>query len=587
MDSNASKVDRYSKSILPEGHKLRDFRNFLYLVWKKLLPDSPVTPVQYDIAEYLQDAYFSPNSERKIIQAFRGVGKSWITGAFVCWVLLNQPQTKILVVSASQTRASDFTTFCLRLIHEMPILQHLVPSRDQRCSKVSFDVAPTLADHAPSVKSIGITGQLAGSRADLIIPDDVEVPNNSMTQLMRDRLGSQVQEFDAILKPDGNVIYLGTPQTEMTLYNTLQERGYSVRVWPARYPKVKQSSNVNLAPMIKDTLDNDPSVVGKPTDPLRFDDLDLMKREASYGRSGFALQFMLDTSLSDREKYPLNLSDLIIMNLDKEVAPEKVVWGPDPFRTLNDIPTVGLKGDKFYLPMDTVGEYLPYQGSVMFIDPSGRGVDETAVCVVKHLNSQLFLTEMKAFDGGYTPETLKGIAEIAKEQQVNLILVESNFGDGMFNSLLAPVLNSIYPCRIEEVRHHTQKEVRIIDTLEPVMNSHRLIIDKRLIDYDYESTQHRASESSLKYQLFYQMTRITRERGALIHDDRLDCLAGAVRYWVDFMNQDIDKQINKRKDRVIDQEIKRFKEGLKNPLRDNKTTLFLNTVKNKTRRRRR
>jgi hypothetical protein len=74
---------------------------------------------------------------------------------------------------------------------------------------------------------MGITGQLTGSRADLIIADDVESANNSQTQLMRDRLSETVKEFDAIIKPKvGRVIFLGTPQTEMSLYNDLDERGF-------------------------------------------------------------------------------------------------------------------------------------------------------------------------------------------------------------------------------------------------------------------------------------------------------------------------------------------------------------------------
>ena len=203
---------------------LSDFRKFLYVVWKHLnLPDP--TPVQYDIAKYLQHG-----EKRMVIEAFRGVGKSWITSAYVVWLLYCNPQLNILVVSASKTRSDDFTTFTLRLIHEMPILAHLIPKDAQRQSKISFDVAPAAASHAPSVKSVGISGQLAGSRADVIVADDIEVPNNSMTQGMRDRLSEAVKEFDAVLKPNGRIIYLGTPQNQESLYNKLPARGYKTHI---------------------------------------------------------------------------------------------------------------------------------------------------------------------------------------------------------------------------------------------------------------------------------------------------------------------------------------------------------------------
>ena len=160
-------------------------------MWAKPLTLPEPTPIQYDIADYLQS-----DDKRLVIEAFRGVGKSWITSAFVCHQLLLNPNRNILVVSASKTRADDFSTFTQRLISEMPLLQHLQPRDNQRHSKVSFDVAPARASHAPSVKSMGVTGQLTGSRADLIIADDVESANNSQTQLMRDRFSETVKEFD-------------------------------------------------------------------------------------------------------------------------------------------------------------------------------------------------------------------------------------------------------------------------------------------------------------------------------------------------------------------------------------------------------
>ena len=224
----------------------------MYLCWKHLNLPEP-TPIQYDIADYLQST-----DKRLVIEAFRGVGKSWITSAFVCHQLLLNPQRNILVVSASKSRADDFSTFTQRLIGEMPLLSHLIPRDNQRHSKISFDVAPALASHAPSVKSMGITGQLTGSRADLIIADDVESANNSQTQLMRDRLGETVKEFDAIIKPEvGRIIFLGTPQTEMSLYNDLEERGFKTRIWTALYPDKQQRIGYGhkLAEMIVDTKD--------------------------------------------------------------------------------------------------------------------------------------------------------------------------------------------------------------------------------------------------------------------------------------------------------------------------------------------
>ena len=532
---------------------LHDFRNFTYLVWQHLGLPEP-TPIQYDIAQYLQD---SP--KRCIIEAFRGVGKSYITAVYVVHQLLLNPQLKFMVVSASKARADDFSTFTQRIICELPICQHLVAKEGQRWSKIAFDVAPAKASGSPSVKSVGVTGQLTGSRADIIIADDVEVPNNSMTHMMREKLGETVKEFDAVLKPEGKIIYLGTPQNEMSLYNVLLSRGYEMRVWPARYPTLERSEKAyggRLAPMLYDSLQNEGNALyGLPTDAKRFDDEDLLERELSYGRSGFALQFMLDTSLSDANKYPLKLSDLIIYSCDKTSAPEKIVYGI--MKPISDVPNVGLAGDKFYAPEETIGR-ADYTGSILAIDPSGRGSDETAYAIVKMLNGFLYVVDAGGVEGGYSEETLQHLTELAKIHQVNMILVESNFGDGMFTELLKPYLTKTYPVTIEEVRHSKQKEARIIDTLEPVMNQHRLIVDPKVIQKDYDSVQHMPPDKGVKYMLTYQMTRITKVRGALAHDDRLDVLAMAVQHWVDQMAADADNAIEVRKEELLDNELDKF-----------------------------
>lgn len=547
-----------TKTKKSNSSKLTDFRNFLYMVWKHLNLPQP-TPIQYDIAEYLQNG-----PRREVIEAFRGVGKSYITSAFVVHQLLLDPEIKVLVVSASKNRSDDFSTFTQRLINDMPVLQHLRPRDEQRNSKISFDVGPAGPSHSPSVKSVGITGQLSGSRADIIVADDIEIPNNSATQMMREKLAEAVKEFDAVLKPDGRIIYLGTPQTEMSLYEELPSRGYDARIWPARYPSeaVRSRYSGRLAPLVTDLLDRDTeALTGLPTDPLRFTDEDLLERELSYGRSGFSLQFMLDTSLSDGDRYPLKLSDLIVMPLDNDKAPEKIIWGRNPQYEIKELPNLGLAGDKYYGPSDTVGAYLDYTGSVMAVDPSGRGADETAYAVVKMLNGQLFVTDAGGVKGGYGSEALQALAVVAKKNKVNEIIVESNFGDGMFTELFKPVLYKVHDVTVGEVRHSKQKEHRIIDTLEPVMNQHRLVFDPKVIERDWQSVQGYSQEKAPKYCLAYQMTRITNLRGALAHDDRLDALSMAVSYWVEQMAASADKAMFDRKEDLLMTTLEQFSTG--------------------------
>jgi hypothetical protein len=533
--------------------ELKDFRNFLFLIWKHLNLPEP-TPIQYNIADFMQG-----EDKRVIIEAFRGVGKSWICSAYVVHQLFLNPSLNFLVVSASKTRSDDFSTFTLRLIHEVPFLAHLKPNDKQRFSKISFDVGPAPASHAPSVKSLGVTSQLTGSRADIIIADDIEVANNSATQAMREKLSEQVKEFDAILKPEesSKIIFLGTPQTEDSIYNKLQERGYKARIWPAKYV-APQTNEKGYNGAVKGIC-VDSEKVGKATEPTRFSDIDLLERELSYGRSGFAMQFMLDTRLSDTDRHPLKLNDLIVADIDNDIAPEKLVWAQAPDLVWDgSVPNVGFSGDRYYRPFKAVGEHIPFTGSVLAIDPSGRGKDETGYAVVKMLNGMLFVPDAGGLQGGYSEETLKTLAMIAKNHQVNAIVVESNFGDGMFNEIFKPVLTKVHPCTMEEVRHNIQKERRIIDTLEPIMNQHRLIISPEVIKKDFETAQGYPPELQLRYQLMYQMSRITRDRGAITHDDRLDALSIAVNYWTEQMAQDAEDNIANRKAELLNKELQAF-----------------------------
>ena len=521
-----------------------DFRYFLTAVWTHLNLPAP-TRAQLCIAEYLQHG-----PKRLQIQAFRGVGKSWITAAFVLWTLFNDPDKKIMVVSASKDRADSFSIFCQRLILEVDWLSHLKPKNDdQRWSRVSFDVGPAKPHQAPSVKSVGITGQLTGSRADLMVLDDVEVPNNSMTELQREKLLQLVTECESILTPkkESRILFLGTPQTTFTIYNKLRERNYKPFVWPARYPRKTEMYDGLLAPQLVEDLDKGEELIWKPTDS-RFKENDLLEREAAMGRSNFMLQFMLDTSLSDAEKFPLKFADLIVYPINPTQGPENIIWCSDPRNIIKDLPAVGLPGDYFYSPMQTQGDWTPYQETICSVDPSGRGTDETAAVYISQLNGFLYVHAVRAYRDGYSDNTLLDILRNCKKYNATKLIIETNFGDGIVAELFKKhIIQTKQAIDIEEVRATVRKEDRIIDALEPIMNQHRLVIDPKIVDWDYRSNPDAPPESRLLYMLFYQMSRMCREKGAVKHDDRLDALAQGVKYFTDAMSISANQEIIRRK----------------------------------------
>ena len=466
------------------------------------------------------------------------------------WTLYNDPDKKIMVVSASKDRADSFSIFCQRLVLEVPWLAHLKPkSDDQRWSRVSFDVGPAKPHQAPSVKSVGITGQLTGSRADVMILDDVEVPGNSMTELMREKLLQLCTEAESILTPkhDSRIMYLGTPQTTFTIYRKLAERNYRPFVWPARVPRKLDNYEGLLAPQLQDDIEGG-AEAWDVTDPDRFNDDDLIEREAAMGRSNFMLQFMLDTTLSDAEKFPLKMADLIVTSVNPTTAPESIVWCSDPKNVIKEAPTVGLPGDYFYSPMQLQGQWDDYSETICSIDPSGRGSDETAATYISQRNGFLYVHEMRAYKDGYSDNTLLDILRGCRKYKVSKLLIETNFGDGIVAELFKKhLVQTKQNIDVEEVRANVRKEDRIIDALEPVLNQHRLVIDRGLIDWDYNSNKDAPPEERLLYMLFYQFSRMCREKGAVKHDDRLDSLAQGVKYFTDAMAISANQEIAKRK----------------------------------------
>jgi len=545
---------------------LDDFRVFLIEAWAFLGLPRP-TLVQLDMAYWLQHG-----PRREILQAFRGVGKSWLTATFALWCLFKNPTFKIEIISASGALAEDISKFMKDMIRDWPLLEHLRAEDGQRSRVVNWDVKGAGVAKDPSVKAVGITGQITGTRADLIIADDIEVPKNSFTHHLREKLRNLVTEFDAILKPGGRVIYLGTPQVEESLYPFLAKKVdpntgdplYVTRVWPAEVPEDPEKYGDHLAPYVGRLIEQG-AVEGDPVDPYRFDEIDLAERKASYGRSGYSLQFMLDTELASVDRHPLKLSDLIIHDVDRDMAPSKIVWGKDRRLVLENLSAGGFSGDRYHKPAWVAPEMVPWQGKVMAIDPSGRGKDELAYAIVGHVHGVLYLMEVGGYKDGYGEATLSSLAEAAGRWNINAVITERNFGGGMFEQLLVPYLIRVnkeccVDCALkgEQTCEHKaglideeykgwasgQKEIRILRTLEPVTQQHRLVVDRRIIEKDIEI---QSSHDRSKYSLVQQYTRMEKTRGALPHDDRVEAVSMAVEYFTERMSITQDRAHEQRK----------------------------------------
>lgn len=233
-----------------EVELLNDFRLFLIYAFENINLPKP-TRMQLYIADYLQETH-----SRKVLQALRGIGKTTITAAFVCWRLLRNPNEKVIIVSQSGGLSDSIAIFIRKLITTLDILQHLEPRTDQRDTVNIFEVNGCKAEVQPSVKSLGITSALQGNRASLLISDDVEGQQNSATEQMRAKLLAATAEYEAILKTDegSQILVLGTPQSAESIYSRLREDGYYTRIFPARYPDDVSVYNGCLAPYIVEDM---------------------------------------------------------------------------------------------------------------------------------------------------------------------------------------------------------------------------------------------------------------------------------------------------------------------------------------------
>ena len=530
-----------------------EFEDFLYDCMTELMGFN-CTDLQIDIGEFLQS-----DVQYGMVQAQRSQAKSTIVAMFAVWQLLHDCKHRILVISAGSEVAAEIANWIIQIIMSWDMLECLRPDRQHgdRASSKAFDINWQLkgAEKSPSIACIGITANMQGRRADLLIPDDIESSKNGTTETQRAALEHLSKDFTSICQK-GRILYMGTPQTVDSIYNNLPARGYVIRVWTGRVPTNDEAKHYGdtLAPYVHKMMDDPKNQIGGgvdgtrgiPTDPILLNEQALTDKELDQGTAYFNLQHMLNTELSDELRHPLKAKNLVVMNFGVDKAPGEIVWMPSPQNQI-DVDGKFTSKPQFYRPFQVSAELYEFEGKHMYVDTAGGGEngDETVAAVTYTLHGYIFLAEILKLKGGYSNENYEALANLALRHRVNSIDVEKNFGFGAFAAAWRPIIHNVYKqagldgCpAIEDVWESGQKELRIIDVLEPVMARHRLIIHEDIIQYDVESVTKYPVDQRETYKFFHQMAKVSRERGCLIHDDSLDAVAGSVRHWVEMLAAD-------------------------------------------------
>jgi hypothetical protein len=547
-----------------------DFVDFLHAGMEFL--GFSATDIQEDIARFLADG-----PDYLMVMAQRGEAKTTITALFAVWSLIHDPTTRILIFSAGGKQASEISTLIVRMIMFMPELECMRPdtTNGDRSSVEHFDVHYTLkgVDKSPSVKCLGITANSQGSRADILIADDVESSKNSATPVQREQLMHLTRDFSSVTTGNEDnpprIIWLGTPQTGDSIYNSLPGRGVQVRIWPGRYPTPDQMKNYGdmLAPLITRRLRAKPDLAtgggimgdqGKPTDPQLFNENKLQAKELDQGTAYFQLQHMLNTRLADGDRYPLKATDLTLLQV-KDRAPLTVVRGMLPSHLV--IRQVAGSSYQVKTPHETSQDTAKFAGILAYVDPAGGGAnaDETGYAIIGYLNGTLYLLEVGGLPGGYSQENLTELARRLANWKPNRVVIEKNMGFGAFAAVFTPILAKVHECSILEDYVTGQKETRIIGTIEPVLSAGRLVITDHAIHQDHADSLRYPAKLQSIYSFMFQMTRITKDRGCLVHDDRVDAVEGAVRFVQNLLKVDSAKVIEQQRARE-------FEEWRRNPV---------------------
>lgn len=553
----------------------REFRNFVWKVWRTLFDNDP-TPRMYEVAEYLQ---YGPDKE--VVMGWRGLAKSYITVTYGVWTLYRDPTEIVLTVSGSGPGADGNAFLAWSMIGAFDWLAHMKPRGSLRQASHAFDVVGSRMEKSESFAALSLFGQLTGRRCSLAIPDDIETPNTSETEGDRSRMRVRFAEIGgSLLKPGGKIKVLGTAQTEQTIYLDLATtKGYGMRMWPVVYPLISTDPKKDeigkygpwLAPSIRAEVEANPELAGCSVEPTRFTEEDLASRLLEYGTTEYERQFKLFLDAGAHSNQPLKLKDIPVIEIGvpSEGSPLKVpstlTWSPLPANQWADIPVDSLNGDSaVYAPMATTEDKAFWQVPelvIMEVDPSGGGLDETSWDILAQHLGRVFLVHADQRLEGFSEETMKAIAKDAKLYGVHKIRIEKNYGGGMFGELLRPHLLAIgHPCQIEEENAgQVQKEVRIVDTLQGIITGHRLVIAAEVLRRDFRVSYPNVDAAKQRfYRLTYQLTRITKVKGALAHDDRIDTLASGVASFLGVLRRQLEEAARTNREEYIEREAEKI-----------------------------
>lgn len=433
--------------------------------------------IHFRMASWLESAR-NQEELRLLLQAFRSSGKSTVIGLYAAWLLYRWPDTRILVLAAETALARKMVRNVKRIIEKHPLTYGLRPEKLDQWGADRFTVRRSKELRDPSMLARGIGANITGSRADVIICDDVEVPRTCETAEKRSDLRERLSETSYVLVPGGTQLYIGTPHTWHTIY--------------AQAAKEELGEDIAFLDGYKrltiPVLDKE----GQSAWPQRFTQADIAAMKRATGPNKFSSQMML-VAVNIAEGY-LNPARLKFYDDEPCLSPE-------------------LKG--LYLS----GKRLVSASA--FWDPAfgtGRGDHSVLAIVFTDEDGHYYIqniTYIRAEENGAQDEATQQcrmVAQILKKFHVPMVSVEIN-GIGKFlpNILRRELGRASVGCAVQEITNSRPKALRIMEAFDAVLAAGAL-----------------SAHSSVKDTAFLTEMQEWRLQKSGGHDDGLDAVAGAL-----------------------------------------------------------
>ena len=490
-------------------------------------------PIQEDILRFLADE----SRQTCMVQAQRGQAKSTLAAILILWDLIQNPHHRNAIVMPQEGLAMDLVHIVKQLLTTLPELECLLPDRQagDRWSALRIDIHHSLKglDKSPSLAPISVEAILQGRRTDLTLLDDIESAAKGLTAEGRGKLLAKAMDFYAICQY--RLIWLGTPQSLDSLYFQLPAKDVEVRVWPGRFPTPAERGfyGDTLAPWIIERMEANPALQtgggldgtrGQVTCPeLRSADEQAHQKLELKGKEWYELQYMLNATLSDAGRKALKPSDVVVVP-HSDTFPVSLVVGNGPGYTHKHTSA----GHRFEmaLPLEV---HSSRKAPVIkaYVDPAAGGntsKDRTAFAVVGLVGGNLILLSYGSVEGGYDEPIMRKLARYLAPHKPSLVMIEKNMGFGAFKQVFQPILLEEamklgWSPGIEEELVKGQKELRIIDTLSPILGRKSLWVTDRALNEEPMYMDGVRGTDAVSYSLWHQMANVTRTKGCLRHDD--------------------------------------------------------------------